>query len=66
VDLCAADYNKDGASDVLDFLDFLDDYSACDGQPGPCGLNGNTDFNGDGTVDVLDFLDFFDAFAGGC
>ncbi len=65
---CPSDVNGDGEVDVLDFLDFLDSFGACDGQPGPCsGSSGvDADYNGDTTVDILDFLDFFDAFGGGC
>jgi hypothetical protein len=66
VDRCVcglADYNNDGGVDILDFLDFFDDYSTCDGQPGPCGTFGNADVNGDGGVDILDFLDFFDIYS---
>lgn len=63
---CAADYNADGEPDVLDFLDFIDDFAACDGLGAPCGSVGNADLNGDTTVDILDFLDFFDAFGVGC
>lgn len=58
----AGDYNADGLVDVLDFLDFIDDYGTCDGQPAPCGSIGDADFNGDTVIDVLDFLDFLDAF----
>lgn len=63
---CLADYNADGLADILDFLDFIDDFSACDGLPGPCGTNGNADVNNDDLVDVLDLLDFLDAFSNGC
>lgn len=63
---CAADYNGDTSADVVDFLDFLDDYGTCDGQPAPCGGVGDADFNGDTVIDVLDFLDFLDAFGQGC
>ncbi|MEA5557698.1 outer membrane protein assembly factor BamB family protein [Nodularia spumigena] len=64
---CAADVNGDGVADVLDFLDFLNAFSACDGQPAPCGDAGvSADFNDDGIVDVLDLLDFLDAFSAGC
>ncbi len=62
---CAGDYNGDTDVDVLDFLDFFDDFGNCENQPAPCG-NFNADFNGDTSVDVLDFLDFFDAFGTGC
>ncbi len=58
-----ADYNGDTGVDVLDFLDFLDDYGQCDGLPTPCGNSGNPDqYNLDGVVDILDFLNFFDIF----
>ncbi|MCW5768704.1 MAG: right-handed parallel beta-helix repeat-containing protein [Phycisphaeraceae bacterium] len=63
---CPADYNGDNEVDILDFLDFFDDFGTCDGQPSPCGSNGNPDFNGDTAIDILDFLDFFDAFGSGC
>ncbi len=64
-DPCPGDYNGDTDSDVLDFLDFFDDFGNCENQPGPCGVY-DADFNGDTSVDVLDFLDFFDAFGTGC
>ncbi len=63
---CGADYNADGTNDVLDFLDFLDDFGNCDGQPAPCGSGRDADLNGDTLVDILDFLDFMDAFGNGC
>lgn len=63
---CAADYNGDTESDILDFLDFMDDFGACGGEPAPCGTFGEADFTGDTIVDVLDFLAFMDAFATGC
>jgi serine protease AprX len=63
---CAADYNGDGDDDILDFLDFIDDFGSCEGQPAPCGSTADADMNGDTTVDILDFLDFFDAFGAGC
>ena len=65
---CAADVNGDTEPDILDFLDFIDSYGACDGMPAPCvGSSGvDADFNADTTVDVLDFLDFLDAFGSGC
>jgi hypothetical protein len=65
---CPSDVNGDTDSDVLDFLDFIDSFGACENQPSPCaGSSGvNADFNADTTVDILDFLDFFDAFGTGC
>jgi hypothetical protein len=63
---CAADYNADGISDILDLLDFLEDFSSCEQQPAPCGTFGDSDLNGDTTVDVLDLLDFLQAFSEGC
>ncbi len=63
---CAADYNGDTAPDVLDFLDFFDDFSVCSGGSAPCGSFGDPDVNGDTLVDVLDFLEFLDAFGAGC
>jgi hypothetical protein len=63
---CLANYNADCTVDVLDFLDFLNDFSACAGQPVPCGTNGKADFNDDGAIDILDFLDFLNVFSAGC
>jgi hypothetical protein len=65
---CPSDVNGDTLSDILDFLDFLDSFGACDNLPAPCaGASGvDADFNGDTFVDILDFLDFFDAFGTGC
>lgn len=65
---CPSDVNGDGESDVLDFLDYVDAFGACDGLPAPCsgGSGIDADFNGDTIVDVLDILDFLDAFGQGC
>lgn len=63
---CPADYNADATSDILDFLDYIEDFSVCSGFPTPCGTLGNPDLNNDGTTDVLDLLDFLDAFSAGC
>lgn len=63
---CAADYNADGLGDILDLLDYLSDFAACQGQPAPCGDAGNPDINLDGEVDILDLLDFLDALNTGC
>lgn len=63
---CAADYNGDTEFDVLDFLDFFDDFGTCNQLPGPCGTVGNADYNGDTIVDVADFLDYLHIFGTGC
>ncbi len=63
---CPSDVNTDFLVDILDFLDFIDDFAACEQEPGPCGAVINADFNGDTFVDILDFLDFIDAFGSGC
>lgn len=64
---CIADYNGlPEAGDILDFLDFFEDFAACDQLPGPCGTYGDADVNGDTIVDILDFLDFFESFGNGC
>ncbi len=63
---CPSDVNADFLVDILDFLDFIDDFATCEQQPAPCGNTVNADFNGDTFVDILDFLDFFDAFGSGC
>lgn len=65
-DACLADYNGDTIGDILDFLDFLDDFSACLGMPSPCGNYGDADINEDMEIDILDFLDFMDYFAQSC
>jgi hypothetical protein len=64
--VCLSNYNCDGLVDILDFLDFIEDFSACELQPSPCGGFGESDVNGDTFVDILDFLDFIDAFSAGC
>lgn len=61
-----ADYNGDLYLEVVDFLDFFDDFGACDQESAPCGTFGNPDINGDTIIDVLDFLDYMDAFGRGC
>ena len=65
-DDCIADYDAGGSVDILDFLDFIDDFSTCENQPAPCGSFGNPDLNADTVIDILDFLDFLDAFGSGC
>jgi hypothetical protein len=54
---CRADYNLDGISDILDFLDFFNDFG---------NLDPRADVNLDGLVDILDFLDFLNWFGTGC
>ncbi|MBX3315369.1 MAG: immunoglobulin domain-containing protein [Phycisphaeraceae bacterium] len=63
---CLANYNCDGEVDILDFLDFMDDFGSCDGQSAPCGNSANADITGDTIVDIVDLLDFLDAFGRGC
>ena len=63
---CPSDVNNDFAVDILDFLDFIDDFSACELQPVPCGIAIDADYNSDSFVDILDFLEFIDAFGTGC
>ena len=63
---CPSDVNADFTVDILDFLDFIDDFSSCENQPAPCGAVIDADYNGDTFVDILDFLDFIDAFGTGC
>ncbi len=55
--ICNADYNRDGIVDILDFLQFFDDF----GNQVPA-----ADYNLDGLVDILDFLDFINDFGNGC
>ena len=54
---CPADFNGDGVVNTLDFLDFLNAFSA--GDP-------RADFNQDGVINTLDFLAFLNAFVAGC
>lgn len=64
---CLAEYNgAPDAGDILDFLDFLQDFAECTNLPAPCGQFGNPDLNGDTIIDILDFLDFMEAFGQGC
>lgn len=58
---CPQDYNEDDMVDILDYLDFFEDFGACSGLPTPCGTYGNPDrYHGDGFVDIIDFLSFLD------
>ncbi len=64
---CLADYNgTPDAGDILDFLDFMQDFSDCTNMAAPCGQFGDPDVNGDTVIDILDFLDFLQAFSDGC
>jgi len=54
---CAADFNGDGALNVLDFVAFQVAWQAGDER---------ADVNGDGVLDVLDFVAFQGVFAEGC
>ncbi len=54
---CRPDCNDDGILNTVDFLCFLNLFSA--GDPA-------ADFNGDGVVNTLDFLAFLNAFNEGC
>ena len=64
---CAADYNgSPDQGDILDLLDFIQDFSDCTNLPAPCGQYGDPDVNGDTVVDILDFLDFIESFSAGC
>jgi probable HAF family extracellular repeat protein len=60
---CAADFNTDGMTDILDFLEFVDEFASCQGNDTSC-WNGFADINGDDLIDILDFLEFLDKF--GC
>ncbi len=54
---CAADFNFDGATDLFDYLDFVDAFAS--------GLV-SADFNHDAAVDFFDYLDFVASFSQGC
>lgn len=54
---CPADFNGDGAVNVLDFVAFQVAWQAMDG---------NADCNGDGSFNVLDFVCFQGVFQAGC
>lgn len=66
IECCLGDYTDDLTVDILDFLDFFEDFAACDQLPAPCGTLGNPDVNADTIVDILDLLDFLNAFGNGC
>jgi len=54
---CPADFNGDGTVNTLDFIAFLNAWTAHD----PRG-----DFNGDGTINTIDVLAYLNAFNAGC
>jgi hypothetical protein len=54
---CPSDFNRDGAIDFFDYLDFVQAFSTAAAA---------ADFNSDGIVDFFDYLDFVDAFSAGC
>ena len=54
---CAADFNRDGAADFFDYLDFVAAFAQSDIS---------SDFNRDGSIDLFDYLDFVSVFATGC
>jgi hypothetical protein len=66
VDLpCEADLNCDGEGDILDFLEYLQAFGACDGgEPGCDSIR--ADFDQNGTIDIMDVMAFMDAFGAGC
>lgn len=63
---CLSDYDLNGIVDIIDFLNFIEDFSVCEVQPAPCGSFGDPDIDGDGFIDILDFLIFLDTFSNGC
>lgn len=64
---CPQDYNQDDVVDILDYLDFFEDFGVCSGLPMPCGTYGNPDgYHGDGFVDIIDFLSFLDTMPSPC
>ena len=62
--MCTGDWNADGTVNTLDFLAYLGDWSAQQGQN--CSGGCSADLNGDGTVNTLDFLAFLGAWSVGC
>ncbi|MBK7404571.1 MAG: hypothetical protein IPJ41_08020 [Phycisphaerales bacterium] len=57
VGACLPDWNTDGTVNTLDFLAYLNSWTAQDPS---------ADLNGDGAVNTLDFLEFLTAWAAGC
>jgi hypothetical protein len=54
---CAADFNNDGVTNIIDFLNYLSAYAAGDA---------GADINGDGVITVADFLAFLNVYSTGC
>jgi hypothetical protein len=54
---CDADFNGDGALDILDFVAFQNAF---------VGGEAGADFDGDGELTILDFVAFQNAFQAGC
>ena len=54
---CAADFNGDGALNILDFVAFQNAFQAGDA---------GADANGDGVLNILDFVAFQNQFQAGC
>ncbi|MCW5775413.1 MAG: hypothetical protein KIS87_03065 [Phycisphaeraceae bacterium] len=54
---CAADFNGDTVVNTLDFIAFLNAFTANDPR---------ADFNGDTVINTLDFIAFLNAFTAGC
>lgn len=65
---CPSDVNRDGQSDILDLLDFIDSFAPCVGTRAPCFGEGPAaaDYNRDEIIDILDFLDMLEDFSLGC
>ncbi len=57
VPMCKADFNNDGTVNTLDFIAFLNAWTAMDAA---------ADFNNDGTINTLDFIAFLNEWVDGC
>jgi kexin len=65
---CPSDVNRDGQTDILDLLDFIDGFAPCVGTRAPCFGAGPAaaDYNRDQMIDILDMLDMLEDFSLGC
>lgn len=65
---CPSDVNRDGETDILDLLDFIDGFAPCVGTRAPCFGAGPAaaDYNRDQIIDILDLLDMLEEFSLGC